>query len=112
VYDAVLDKLNQGARWHRVRVSVLQGNPMCVGCEIEIAKEVDHKVPADIAIQQVRDSGRYPLDRYAGYYLKSNLRGMCRRCHALKTLEDKAHTGPWPDVLAIEDAAPKRRWTF
>jgi len=85
---------------------------MCVRCQLSIAREVDHIAPADVAIQQARDSGRYPFDRHAGYFLKSNLQGLCRPCHAVKTIEDKSHVGPWPDVIAKEEAAPKKRWAF
>jgi hypothetical protein len=78
---------------------------------LSITVLVDHIVPAGIAIQQARDSGRY-LDPWAGFYLLSNLQGLCAACHHLKTVEDKTHTGPWPDVLAAEDQATKKRWTF
>jgi hypothetical protein len=33
-------------------------------------------------------------------------------CHTVKTDEDKAHVGPWPDVVEKEAAAPKKQWTF
>jgi hypothetical protein len=77
-----------------------------------VSEIVDHKVPAGVAIVQVQESGRYPLDKWAGFYLLSNLDGLCRPCHYLKTMEDKTHTGPWPDVLAREAEAPKKVWTF
>jgi hypothetical protein len=72
----------------------------------------DHIVPAAIAIMQAQESKRYPYDKWAGYYLKSNLQGLCRPCHGLKTTEDKCHVGPWPNVLEAEDKAPKKVWTF
>src|SRR5258708_4460916 len=109
-YDAVLDGLRKGTRWQRVRAWVVQGCPLCARCELSIAEIVDHMVPAAIAVQQAQDSGRYPLNKYAGYYLQSNLQGLCRPCHYLKTMEDKTHTGPWPDVLAREAASPKKVW--
>lgn len=37
---------------------------------------------------------------------------LCRECHAIRTLEDKAHAGPWTDVVETEARAPKRRWCF
>jgi 5-methylcytosine-specific restriction endonuclease McrA len=52
------------------------------------------------------------MSNKATYYLKSNLQGLCRTCHHAKTLEEKAHTGPWPDIIARELAAKKRRYTF
>jgi 5-methylcytosine-specific restriction endonuclease McrA len=60
----------------------------------------DHVVPAAIAIMQAQASKLYPFDKWAGYYLKTNLQGLCRPCHGLKTIEDKTHTGPWSDVVA------------
>jgi len=44
----------------------------------------------------------------ARFFLLSNLQGLRRSCHKVKTDEDKAHQGEWPDVLAAEAAAPKR----
>ena len=52
------------------------------------------------------------MDRYAGYYIRSNLQGLCRPCHWDKTNEDKTHVGLWPDVVAVELASPKRVWSF
>jgi 5-methylcytosine-specific restriction endonuclease McrA len=111
-YDAVLDGLRKGTRWQRVRGIAIKRCPLCARCELSVSEIVDHIVPAAIVVQQAQDSGRYPLDKYAGYYLQSNLQGLCRPCHYLKTMEDKTHTGPWPDVLAREAAAPKKVWTF
>lgn len=111
-YDAELDRLRKGPRWQRTRRAVVLRNPLCQRCELHITEEVDHIVPAREAIAQAQNSGRYIGDRYAGYYLKSNLQGLCRVCHRAKTLEEKAHTGPWPDVVAREAAAPKRRFAF
>lgn len=110
-YDPELDRLRTGSRWQRTRATVIKRQPLCARCEQRISEIGDHVVPAREAISQARLSGRY-LDRYAGYYLLSNLQGLCRPCHGLKTLEDKMHTGPWRDVVAVEDAAPKRRYSF
>lgn len=111
-YDAILDALRKGARWQRTRDQVIRRDPICKRCDRAVSEIGDHIVPAREAIAQAQNSGRYPMDRYAGYYLKSNLQGLCRPCHYVKTLEDKAHTGPWPDVVAIEELAPKRRYSF
>ena len=111
-YDAVLDGLRKSARWQKVRAKAIARCPMCARCNLQLSEIVDHIVPALVAIQQARDSGKFPFDKYAGYFLLSNLQGLCRECHYRKTLEDKTHVGPWPDVVAIETAAPKKRWTF
>lgn len=112
LYNAELDKQNQSKRWHSVRRSALHKHPICHRCEVRVSEIADHIVPAAVAVEQARDSGRYPFDRWAGYYLLSNLQGLCRSCHGHKTNEDKAHQGPWPDVMATEDAAPKKVWKF
>jgi 5-methylcytosine-specific restriction endonuclease McrA len=111
-YTVELDALRKGTRWQRLRKQVIRACPICARCDRRISEIVDHIVPAEIAVQQVRDSGRYPGDKYAGYYLRSNLQGLCRQCHADKTAEDKAHIGEWPDVVEAEVLAPKRQWTF
>ncbi len=111
-YDAVLDGLRKGTRWQRIRDIAIRRCPLCARCELAVSEIVDHIVPAAVAVQQAQDSGRYPLDRYAGYYLMSNLQGLCRSCHGIKTLEDKAHVGPWPNVVEMEAMAPMRKWAF
>ena len=110
-YDETLDNLRKGTRWQKLRATIVRRQPLCARCELSITEIVDHVVPAREAISQAQLSGRY-IDKFAGYFLESNLQGLCRPCHWVKTNEDKAHTGPWPDVLAKEDAAPKRRFSF
>lgn len=111
-YDAVLDGLRKSARWQRVRDVVIKRDPICKRCDRAVSEIVDHIVPAPEAIAQAQVSGRYPFDKYAGYFLKTNLQGLCRPCHYQKTLEDKMHTGPWPDVVQKELAAPRKKWVF
>jgi hypothetical protein len=111
-YNALLDALNKQKRWQELRLRVLKKYPICNRCDRRLSEICDHVVPAQIAVVQAQESRHYPFDQYAGYFLFSNLQGLCRPCHGLKTLEDKAHVGPWPDVVAIEVAAPKRKWTF
>lgn len=111
-YDAEIDKLNQGKRWHSIRGMVLKRDPVCKRCDRQISVIADHIVPAKIVIMQAQLSGKYPLDRYAGYFLLSNLQGICRECHYTKTNEDKAHIGAWPDAIEKEALAPKRKFFF
>lgn len=72
---------------------------------------MDHIVPAQIAVMQAQLSGKY-LDKWAGYFLRSNLQGLCRLCHYRKTLEDKTHAGDWPDVVAKEQAQSHQAVSF
>jgi 5-methylcytosine-specific restriction endonuclease McrA len=111
-YTDELDHLRKGTRWQSIRRTVLGRNPVCARCGLAVSEICDHVVPAAIAIMQSQESKRYPLDKWAGFYLMSNLQGLCRPCHHLKTVEDKTHVGPWPDVIAKEAAAPKKKWTF
>lgn len=105
--------LYKGPRWKKhVQPRIMRRDLYCRICGLNRSELVDHKVPAGEAIRQAADSGRYPLDRYAGFYLQSNLRGVCRPCHGTKTAEDKAHVGPWPSVLEDEDRQPRKQWTF
>jgi 5-methylcytosine-specific restriction endonuclease McrA len=110
-YTAELDKLRKSPRWQKLRGLVLRSHPMCQQCRKQLTQIVDHIIPAEIAVMQARLSGKY-LDKWAGYFIRSNLQGLCRMCHALKTAEDKAHTGRWPDVVERDAQAPKRVWTF
>lgn len=95
-----------------IRPRVLQRDPFCKRCGSKPSVIADHIVPAGEAIRQVRESGRFPLSRNAGFFLLSNLQGLCRSCHGFKTAEDKAHQGQWPSVLEKEDTAPKKKWVF
>jgi 5-methylcytosine-specific restriction endonuclease McrA len=108
-YDAELDGLRN---CRRLRIQIIHRDPLCSRCQLSISEIVDHVVPAREAISQAQLSRRYPTDRYAGYYLKSNLQGLCRPCHYAKTLEDKTHTGAWPDVVENDRLTPKRVWSF
>ena len=107
-YTAELDRLRKSTRWQRLRELVLRSQPICKRCGKRRADICDHVIPAQIAVAQVQASGLY-LDRWAGYFIRSNLQGLCRLCHAMKTIEDKAHTGDWPDVLARK---PKQSFSF
>jgi 5-methylcytosine-specific restriction endonuclease McrA len=111
-YNDELDALRKGTRWQKVRERVIKQQPFCVRCSVRLSEIVDHIVPAQVAVAQVRDSGRFPYDKCAGYYLMSNLQGLCRPCHHTKTVEDKTHVGPWPDVLDVEALKGKKKWTF
>jgi 5-methylcytosine-specific restriction endonuclease McrA len=111
-YDATLDGLRKGTRWQRLRAKIAKKFPFCARCLVSVTEIIDHIVPAAVAIMQAQASGRYPCDKYAGYYIPSNLQGLCRSCHGVKTIEDKIHVGPWPDVVAKEQAQPKKVWSF
>jgi len=111
-YGAELEVLNTTPRWRGIRKRVLQRDPICKRCKQQPSFIVDHIVPAEIAVRQVRDSGKCPFDKHAGYFLMSNLQGLCRPCHGDKTNEDKAHQGEWPSVVERDAQAPKKQWTF
>ncbi len=111
-YDAALDKLRKGTRWQKVRLIVINRDPICKRCDLRLTEIVDHIVPASVALIQARESKRWPYDGNAGYFLLSNLQGLCRPCHGAKTVEDKQHTGDWPSVAEAYDAAHKKVWSF
>jgi hypothetical protein len=62
------------------RPSTLQRDPICKrwGCAPSVI--CDHIVPAGAAIRQVKESGRFPYSPNAGFFLLSNLQGLCRSC--------------------------------
>lgn len=109
-YTPELDKLRKSTRWTKLRAMVVRSQPLCRRCRLRSTAEADHIVPAQEAIAQAQVSGKF-LDKYAGYFFRSNLQGLCRMCHARKTLEDKAHSGPWPDVVTRETER-RRTYTF
>ena len=102
-----------GERWKRnVQPRAIKKYPLCARCFVAVTELIDHVVPAGEAIRQAQESGLYPLSPYAGFYFMSNLQGLCRSCHGLKTLEDKVHVGEWPDVVRKEREQPRKVWTF
>jgi len=104
--------LYSSARWTSIAQRVLRKQPFCKRCGLNISELVDHIVPVSVVIVQAQESGRWPLHKWAGFYLESNLQALCRACHFVKTAEDKAHVGAWADAIAIEEAAPKRVFSF
>lgn len=102
--------LYSAKRWQTLRARVMREQPLCARCRRMLSEIADHVVPAGVAVAQARESGHYRMDRHAGFFLRTNVQGLCRPCHWVKTNEDKIHVGSWPDVIAIECAAPRRKW--
>jgi 5-methylcytosine-specific restriction endonuclease McrA len=103
--------LYSGKRWQQLRDLVVRAQPMCGRCHKRLTAIVDHVVPAGVAIVQAQESGKYPF-KYAGFYIRSNLQGLCRACHYVKTDEDTVHTGPWPNVVDKDKRTAKKVWSF
>ena len=99
-------------RWQQVQKLIIARDPVCKRCAKVLSEIADHVVPAGVAIEQALASRKWPLDPLAGFFLMSNLQGLCRSCHGLKTNEDKAHGGTWTDVVEVEGKAPKKWRTF
>jgi 5-methylcytosine-specific restriction endonuclease McrA len=113
-YDDRLDALRKDRRWReQVQPRIVKRDPMCKRCDVAPTAIVDHIVPAAEAIRQVKEDGRFgPAAPNAGYYLESNLQGLCAACHGAKTAEDKQRTEPWPSVMEAHDKLPKKVWSF
>jgi 5-methylcytosine-specific restriction endonuclease McrA len=104
--------LYSGKRWQRLRWVIARQQALCQRCKAAPTAIIDHRVPAGLVIIQAQRSGLYPFDKFAGFYFRSNLQGLCRSCHGFKTEEDKAHKGEWPDAVERERSQPKRKFTF
>jgi 5-methylcytosine-specific restriction endonuclease McrA len=113
VYGPELDKQNKSRKWiEYTRPRILKRDPMCKRCDVELSEIVDHVVPAAIAVEQARESKRWPFDAWVGYYLETNLQGLCRGCHGKKTADDMQRKVPWPNILDEYDKRPKKVWSF
>jgi hypothetical protein len=113
VYGPELDKQNKSRKWLEfTRPRILRRDPMCKRCEVAISQIVDHVIPAAIAVEQARASKRWLGDPWVGYYIETNLQGLCCGCHAKKTAEDMRRTEPWPNILDEYDKRPKKVWSF
>jgi 5-methylcytosine-specific restriction endonuclease McrA len=105
--------LYKSERWKRGKQpQILRRDPFCKRCETAMSEIVDHIVPVGVVIVQAQESGLWPFDKWAGFFLDCNLQGLCRKCHAEKTDEDKQHIGPWEDVIAKHKAASKKAYYF
>ena len=75
-----LNALYSGTRWQRLRQVVLGENPLCTACQeagiTTPALDVDHVVPA--AVMAARHGP-------TGFYVRENLRGLCRSHHNAAT---------------------------
>lgn len=103
--------LYSSQRWTALRALVVRSQPMCCRCNRRLTEIVDHNVPAGVAVIQAQESGKYTR-KYEGFFIRSNLQGLCRACHWVKTEEDKAHVGVWPNVVERDALVCKPRYTF
>jgi 5-methylcytosine-specific restriction endonuclease McrA len=62
-------------RWAMLRRRVLFEQPICAGCDNALAVDVDH-------IQSL-DTGGAP-------YARTNVQGLCKQCHSMKTRQEQA----------------------
>jgi 5-methylcytosine-specific restriction enzyme A len=63
-----------GARWRELRRVVLSRDPSCMLCQAQPSTQVDHLV----------------AKAHGGTDDMTNLRGVCKPCHARKTAQDSA----------------------
>ena len=70
------------------RPRTLQRYPMCARCGVAPSVICDHIVPAGEAIRQVQESGRFPLSKYAGFFLLRT----CKGCVGLATESKRTKT--------------------
>jgi 5-methylcytosine-specific restriction endonuclease McrA len=103
--------LYSSGMWTKLRAVVIREQPMCQRCGLKLTAIIDHIVPAGVAIQQAIDSGKY-ANKYAGFYIRSNLQGLCRSCHLWKTIEDKTHVGVWINVVDKDKRIIKKIYSF
>jgi hypothetical protein len=100
----------QDARWKKCSRIQRQSFPMCEqpGCK-RLAEIADHHIPAVVYIELCRAEKRFLIAEMA-FFDMSNLRSLCRICHADKSEEDMrriAAGGPWERL-----GRPARKWSF
>lgn len=103
--------LYSSARWTKLRTVVARSQPYCAVCQNKTTAIVDHIIPAGVAIVQAQESKQY-MDKWAGFFIRSNLQGLCHVCHIQKTIGDKAHCGAWPSVVSESTPLKRRSWSF
>jgi 5-methylcytosine-specific restriction protein A len=73
-----LDPMYRTARWAALRLRVLRRDPLCCGCGHRASAVADHKIKARVWI-----AGHNGNEE--SFYDETNLQGLCKRCHDLKT---------------------------
>lgn len=69
--------LRNTARWRAVRLFVKLRDVLCKDCGHRAVQEVDHIVPARIWVAQG-----------GSFWDVSNLQGLCKSCHSIKTRKE------------------------
>jgi hypothetical protein len=88
------------AQWKKLRAVALSKHPYCAGWRKQcnnLSVVVDHNVPAKIMIKVCRALGLFPFQKYPGFYVLSNLIGLCHSCHNSKTRVEDAQD--WTEQL-------------
>jgi len=93
--SAIRSKLYHTARWKRTRKRVLDDDPYCAECRrqgvLQLAEVVDHVL------------GHDDVDWQRRFFDTRFLQGLCRACHAAKTVKEldgtlepqRLHERPW-----------------
>jgi hypothetical protein len=105
-------------RWQTVRRIALLKQPYCIGWRMTcqaLSVVGDHNIPARTIVPVCRALGLFPMSRFPGFYVASNIVGLCHACHNRKTLvEDKCD---WTEALvttvstylsSVKDAGERR----
>lgn len=91
------DRIRNGWKWEKIRRRILRRDPLCVDCfptYRTASEEVDHRVPLF----------------KGGTDHDSNLAGVCRACHLVKTIEERgARTACRPDANGMP-TNPRHHW--
>ena|ERR1041385_3917032 len=103
-------RLYSSRNWAKCAHIQLGNFPFCERCNRGLATIADHFIPAEIFIEICRVEKRFLIPERAFFYM-DNLQSLCRPCHGEKTLEDKQHVGPWPDLFA-NPRRPARQFSF
>lgn len=99
--------LYQSSDWTKCAKLQLKRYPFCERCKKAMATICDHFIPAEVFIELCREPKRF-LTPERGFFWAGNHQSLCRACHHAKTLEDKSHTGPWPDLFSNPRREPKK----
>ena len=75
--DDPFKALRNTARWRALRLFIKLRDVLCKKCGHQVIKEIDHIVPARLWVAQGGD-----------FFDKSNLQGLCKSCHSIKTRKE------------------------
>jgi hypothetical protein len=71
------------AHWQRLRQQALARQPFCECGNAAVVG--DHDIPVKLLVRVCRALKLFPFQKWPGFYIIENIKGLCHGCHNVKT---------------------------